>query len=147
MDSVKRCCCQINMQSLIVGAKYLGKDEPMRMILAASVFVFLNVGFAAAGDPLCQGSSCLNIYNVRVGTRCNTPDSIEADYANDSGSQFLRGYVIFDTPKGKVYVSTDILKPGQKKIGVAFVCHGTGTPTGIANTGSDKDTLKYPPKQ
>lgn len=100
-------------------------------------------------DPNCQGSACLNIYNVRVGTRCGASNSIEADFSNDSGSQYLRGYVVFDAPNGKSYNATGLLKPGQKMegvIGPAYVCHGSGTPTGIANTGLDPDHLSYPPK-
>jgi hypothetical protein len=31
--------------------------------------------------------------------------------------------------------------------GPAFVCHGSGDPAGIANTDSDPNTLRYPPKQ
>jgi len=89
----------------------------------------------------------LRIYNVHVGTRCGSSDSIEADYANDSPNEYLRGYVVFDSPKGKIYSPTDILKPGEKRQGgAAYVCHGSGNPSGIANTGSDPDKLRYPPK-
>jgi hypothetical protein len=107
------------------------------------------VGAPPASDSFCQGSSCLNIYNLRIGTRCNTSDSVQVDISNDSGSLYLRGYVVFHTPTGKVYVQTNLLKPGQKvegDLGPAYVCHGLGTPTGIANTGSDPEHLSYPPK-
>lgn len=105
------------------------------------------VSAPAPGDPNCQGSACLNIYNVRFGTRCGTSDSIEAAYSNDSRSQYLRGYVVFNTPNGKSYNATGLMKPGQKMEGnpePAFVCHGSGTPTGIANTGPDPDHTNYP---
>jgi|HubBroStandDraft_1064217.scaffolds.fasta_scaffold14719_6 hypothetical protein len=123
----------------------------MRLILVVSAGFLLVVGGqpTAAGlppqtDASCQGSSCLNIYNVRVGTRCGTKDSIEADFSNESGSQYLRGYIIFTTLKGKEYSATNLVKPGQKVVGAAYTCHGLGTPTGIANTGTDPNHLDYP---
>lgn len=124
-----------------------------RMLLALAGFVLVFPssmtadGPLSTSDPYCQGSSCLNIYNVRGGTRCGSSDSVMADFSNSSGSQYLRGYVIFDTPQGKVYSPTSLLKPGQKvegALGPAYVCHGVGTPTGKANTGADPDQLKYP---
>src|ERR1700722_3050952 len=122
----------------------------MRLPLIALMGFFAPFGrpiaidLAFRADATCQGSACLNIYNVRVGTRCNTSDSIEADFSNDSNSLYLRGYVVFNTPKGKFYVTTNLMKPGQKISGPAYVCHGSGTPIGIANTGSDPNHLPYP---
>jgi len=119
----------------------------MRAMLFAVLVASGAIGSSPGSDPYCQGSSCLVISNVHVGTRCNSSDSIEADFSNDSGSQYLRGYVVFNTPNGKSYTATNLLKPGQKmEGGPAYVCHGSGTPTGIANTGTDPDRLKYPPK-
>jgi hypothetical protein len=93
----------------------------------------------------CQGTTCLKIYNVHVGTRCGTGDSIEVDYANDSDTEYLRGYVVFFTPTGVVYSPTDIMKPGEKREGgAAWVCHGNSVPLGLANTGSDPSQLHYP---
>ena len=125
----------------------------MRLALVVSVGFLIVVGSRSAAtgspppsNPSCQGSSCLNIYNVRIGTRCATKDSVEVDFSNESGSQYLRGYVVFNTPRGKEYSATDLVKPGQKVEGSAFTCHGVGTPTGIANTGTDPKHLNYPPK-
>lgn len=125
----------------------------MRLILLVlatlavfSVTEIRSAGSTGLGDPNCQGSACLTIYNVRSGTRCGTSDSIEADISNDSGSQYLRGYVVFDTPHGKMYSQTNLMKPGQKRVGEQYVCHGSGTPTGTANTGPDPDHVNYPPK-
>ncbi|HLJ87087.1 MAG TPA: hypothetical protein VKZ53_09700 [Candidatus Angelobacter sp.] len=99
---------------------------------------------AVPGDKNCQGSACLAIYNVQTGTRCRTTDSIQVDIANESSTLYLRGYVVFDTPTGKVYSPTGELAPGQKMEGVKYVCHGSGTPTALANTSSDRNNLKYP---
>lgn len=134
--------------------KKIGASLLMLAGVAGSILVLTanrsTVVYAAGGNesagPTCQGDACLHIYNVRRGTRCGTADSIEVDYANDSNALYLRGYVIFNTPQGIIYSPTDILKPGEKKEGVAWVCHGSGEPSGVANTGRDPQSLTYPPK-
>ena len=120
-----------------------------KTIRFVAVMLAMSCTFAGSdkpgGDPHCQGSSCLVIYNVRTGTRCNSSDSVEADVVNQSDSLYLRGWVIFTKANGKQdYQPTDALKPGQKLEGM-FVCHGAGAPSALANTGTDRDTLKYPP--
>ena len=112
---------------LVVGTLFIGNDTS-----------------EAAPQADCQGTYCLSISNVRYGTRCNSSDSVEADYSNLSGSQYLRGYLVFTTPNGKKYYATDLMKPNEKKQG-AYVCHGSGTPTPLANTGTDQNNLHYPP--
>lgn len=118
------------------------------LALASFLLVFTGQPIAVSppptGDPNCHGDACLTIYDVSYGTRCGTHDSVAADISNDSGSQYLRGYVIFDTPQGKMYSETNLMKPGQKRVGEQYVCHGSGTPTGIANTGPDPDHVNYP---
>ena len=123
------------------------------LIAIACMWMLSGAGLSArrsvpASDATCQGSACLQIYNVRHGTRCGTRDSVEADYANESNALYLRGYVIFNTPNGKQYVPTDLMRPGEKREspGNAYVCHGSGDPSGIADTGSDPLRLRYPPK-
>ena len=106
-----------------------------------------------AANAYCSGGACLAIYNVRVGTRCGTSDSVEADYGNVSSSLYLRGYLVFRVPSGAnqhteagtndAYLPTDLLKPGQEMKGVQYVCHGTGLVTGIANTG-DRTAVHLP---
>jgi hypothetical protein len=45
----------------------------------------------------CMGNDCLSITSVR--TRCGKATSVEVDVRNES-DQNLRGYVVFETPKG-----------------------------------------------
>ncbi len=102
----------------------------------------LLLGAAAAQNPRCSGSDCLVITDVRHGTRCGTSDSIETDIQNASGSMYLRGYVVFETPKGPQRVATGLMKPGEK--GNSYTCHGAGKPTVLAETSLDSAHLSYP---
>jgi hypothetical protein len=61
---------------------------------------------------------------------------------NASNSLFLLGYVIFLTPTGTQNESTGLLPPGGKAN--VYVCHALGTPSFAANTGADKNVLRYP---
>ena len=97
---------------------------------------------AAQKMPKCFGSNCLAMSKIRHGTRCGAHDSIELDVQNVSDSQYLRGYVVFNTPTGPLRVSTGLLKPGQK--GNVYTCHASGEPSAIANTGDDQGHLPYP---
>jgi len=105
--------------------------------------------FPTAAAAVCHGDACLVIENVRHGHRCgNSPDSVEADYRNDSPTEYLRGYVVIDTPdRGTIYIPTGLLSPDQGKTGgPAYACHASSlSPTGIARTGSNPNALQYPP--
>src|SRR5579872_1497869 len=83
-------------------------------VASCGMSCLLLVGVAAAQNPKCSGSECLAITNIKHGTRCGTSDSIEADIQNVSGSMYLRGYVVYDTPKGPQRVTTGLMKPGEK---------------------------------
>jgi hypothetical protein len=101
------------------------------------------LGSDVATTGSCQGRECLSIIAVRKGTRCGTPDSVEVDIRNDS-SEFLRGYVKFETSAPSPAQPTDILKPGEIRRGEHWVCHGTGAVYRISNIGpTDKETT-YP---
>jgi len=100
---------------------------------------------AASGGGACAGSDCLRILGVRTGTRCNSSSSVEVDVRNDS-DLYLRGFVIFNTPNGKVYEPTDLMRPGQVAKGVQYVCMGSSSVARISNIGSDPSLLRYPPK-
>jgi len=99
----------------------------------------------ASGGGACPGSDCLTIVSVRTGTRCNSTSSVEVDIRNDS-DLYLRGFVVFNTPNGKLYEPTDLMKPGQVVKGVQYVCAGSGSVSTISNTAPDPNLLKYPPK-
>lgn len=96
----------------------------------------------AAQNSKCAGAGCLAIVRVKHGTRCGAADSLEMDVQNVSGSLYLLGYVIFLTPSGTANESTGLLAPGDTTN--VYVCHALGGPTIRANTGFDKDALRYP---
>jgi hypothetical protein len=99
-------------------------------------------GTSCAGS----GAACLTILAVRTGTRCGSPRSVEVDVRNDS-DQYLRGYVIFDTPGHKTYAPTDVMSPGQVEKSTEFVCNANSSAVDrIANVGSSPENVKYPPK-
>jgi len=92
----------------------------------------------------CAGSDCLTILAVRRGTRCNSATSIEVDIRNDS-DQYLRGFVIFDTPGHKTYQPTDVMSPGQVERGVQFACNANSSSVNVlANVGPSPDSVRYP---
>jgi hypothetical protein len=74
--------------------------------------------YSGMAQNQCSGSACLEISNVRRGTRCGTRDSMEVDTHNLSATQSLRG--------------------------TQFTCHATGSPEAIANTGNG-EAVRYPP--
>jgi hypothetical protein len=93
-----------------------------------------------------SGAACLTILAVRTGTRCGSPRSVEVDVRNDS-DQYLRGYVIFDTPGHKTYAPTDVMSPGQVEKSTEFVCNANSSAVDrIANVGPSPENVKYPPK-
>jgi hypothetical protein len=92
-----------------------------------------------------SGAACLTILAVRTGTRCGSPRSVEVDVRNDS-DQYMRGYVIFDTPGHKTYAPTDVMSPGQVEKSTEFVCNANSSAVDrIANVGASPDSVKYPP--
>jgi hypothetical protein len=111
--------------------------------VAGSVANGLPLGLGQSSN--CSGIDCLTILAVRTGTRCGSPTSVEVDARNDS-SVFLRGYVIFNTPTGKLYSPTGLLTPGQVLKGVNFVCKGDPSASSVSNIGPDLNLLRYPPK-
>jgi len=93
----------------------------------------------------CTGSNCLTVLAVRTGTRCGSATSVEVDIRNDS-NEYLRGYVVFDTPGRKIYAPTDIMAPGQVEKGTQFVCKSnSATVSRLANIGPSQNSVKYPP--
>jgi hypothetical protein len=92
----------------------------------------------------CAGSDCLTILAVRRGTRCNSATSIEVDIRNDS-DQYLRGFVIFDTPGHKTYAPTDVMSPGQVERGTQFACNANSSSVEVlANIAPSPDSVRYP---
>jgi hypothetical protein len=92
----------------------------------------------------CVGSDCLTILAVRRGTRCNSATSIEVDIRNDS-DQYLRGFVIFNTPGHKTYAPTDVMSPGQVERGTQFACNANSSSVEVlANIGPSPDSVRYP---
>lgn len=93
----------------------------------------------------CTGSNCLTVLAVRTGTRCGSATSVEVDIRNDS-NEYLRGYVVFDTPGRKIYAPTDIMAPGQVEKGTQFVCKSNSAAVSrLANIGPSQNGVKYPP--
>jgi hypothetical protein len=92
----------------------------------------------------CVGADCLVVDRVQVGTRCGKSTSIEVDIHNDSHTQYLRGYVVFQTNAGKRYEPTGLLKPGEKLRGVIYTCEASSQSGVLANTGADPVSLSYP---
>jgi hypothetical protein len=95
---------------------------------------------AAAGD--CDGADCLLVVAVHTGTRCGTTTSVEVDVQNHS-DQYLRGYVIFDTPHGKSYSPTNLMKPQQLSKGLIYSCNADSRVHVIWNIGTTD--VHYPP--
>lgn len=119
-------------------------ESPNNSQIAAPVVNESPTGSAHTSN--CAGADCLTILAVRTGTRCGSSTSVEVDARNDSSS-FLRGYVIFNTPTGKLYSPTGLLTPGQILKGANYVCKGDGSASSISNVGSDQNSLRYPPKK
>jgi hypothetical protein len=93
----------------------------------------------------CTGSNCLTVLAVRTGTRCGSATSVEVDIRNDS-NQYLRGFIVFDTPGRKVYAPTDIMSPGQVERGTQFVCKtNSAAVSTLANIGPSQESVRYPP--
>jgi len=114
-------------------------------LLLASLALLPPVMPRSDAQAYCAGSECLEISNVRHGTRCGTSDSIEVDIHNGSPA-YLRGYVVFTSPAGKkTFAPTGLMPPGKWFRSVEYTCHGIGNPYGIANTGDM--SVRYPPQK
>ncbi len=101
--------------------------------------------FPSVAHSYCSGSACLQITDVRRGTRCGSGASFEVDIRNASEALYLRGYVIFVLSTGGLsYQPTGLLAPGDVRKGEQYVCSGTGDIRVIANTGPTPP--QYPPR-
>jgi hypothetical protein len=105
-----------------------------------------NGGSSMGASCASSVGACLTILAVRTGTRCGSPRSVEVDIRNDS-DEYLRGYVIFDTPGHKTFAPTDVMSPGQVEKGTQYVCNANSSVVDrIANSGASPDSVTYPPK-
>jgi hypothetical protein len=103
----------------------------------------LNIRAHAEESDKCQGNECLQVLSKRIGTRCNTTDSLDVVIQNVSDKN-LRGWVVFELPGGKKgYSPTGLMHPGEKQDGPQFTCHSNGEVSVLANIG---DNPQYPPK-
>lgn len=112
------------------------------MRLLTILLLCLGCDRALAQDPKCAGKDCLVSVKTSHGARCGAPDSMEMDVKNVSDSLYLRGYVVFLTPTGTQNEATGLLAPGETAN--VYACHVLGTPSFLANTSPDKNTIRYP---
>ena len=119
--------------------------------------------FEVNARAVCAGNDCLQIVRARYGTRCGNRSSVEVDVTNGSLTDKLRGYVVFNSPKGKAYSPVYLMQPGESRTGSNYSCdasqdisvlaniganppypnHESGTPSG-ASSGSGSGELSHP---
>jgi hypothetical protein len=94
----------------------------LRIIFAACLLASLAKDIVA--EEVEDNGNCLIVSDVKRGTRCNSPTSIEMMYTNTCRAN-LRGYLYIEKSDGRsAKLPTGLLKPGDHY--VAYNCSGTG---------------------